>query len=326
MDMNDVAVFVKVVEAGSFTGAAKLLKQPKTTVSRKVARLEEALGARLLQRTTRSVSLTDTGQRFYRACSDALAAIDTATRSVGEEHGVPSGTIRVSAPADAYFLSEIVAAFLARYERMKVEVVLTDARLNLIEQGIDLAFRAGPLEDSTLVARRLVTSRRICCAGPAYLEKRGAPMVPSDLKDHDCIIYRGRVDGATWTLDGKDGPETVVVRGRLAADTMRFVIDAAVAGIGIARVPAGMVSENILDGSLTTVLDDFARKQTGMFVVYPSGRHLSAAVRAFVELAIARIAAMPDLHQGAANARAKRSPTRPPRSRRLGARVREHPS
>ena len=135
MDMNDVAVFVKVVEAGSFTGAAKLLKQPKTTVSRKVARLEEALGARLLQRTTRSVSLTDTGQRFYRECSDALAAIDAATRSVGEEHGVPSGTIRVSAPADAYFLSEIVAAFLARYERMKVEVVLTDARLNLIEQG-----------------------------------------------------------------------------------------------------------------------------------------------------------------------------------------------
>src|SRR5204862_5254433 len=144
MDLNDVAVFVKVVEAGSFTGAARMLGQPKTTVSRKIAVLEAALGARLLQRTTRSLALTDTGRRYYQDCREALAAIAAANRDVSEAQGEPSGTLRISAPADAgsYFVFDAVADLLARYPRVKADVILTDERLNLIEERIDVAFRA----------------------------------------------------------------------------------------------------------------------------------------------------------------------------------------
>jgi DNA-binding transcriptional LysR family regulator len=286
-----------VVDAGSFTGAARMLGQPKTTVSRRIASLEAALGSRLLQRTTRSLALTDAGRRYYGECREALAAIDAANRDVGHAQAEPSGTIRISAPADAggYFLFDAVADFLTRYPHVKAEVILTDERLNLIEARIDVAFRAGPLEDSTLVARRLSPAHHVFCASPRYLAEASTPRKPADLRDHDCIVLRGTIEGAQWVVYGPEGSETVPVRGRLAANAMHFVMRAAIAGLGIARLPAPLAARDIRAGRLRAVLDGYHAGPGGMYAVYPSSRHLSAAVKALIETAARRFAAMPEI-------------------------------
>src|SRR5215470_6114891 len=187
LDLNDIVVFARVVEAGSFTAAARLLGMPKTTVSRRIAALEREVGVRLLQRTTRSLSITDAGRLYYRQGSQALRTIEDANLQLAEARAEPSGTIRISAPVGfgAYFLNEAVFEFLAANPKTRVELQLTDDQLNLVENGIDLAFRTGVLADSTLVARKLGSTHRILCASPDYLARRGVPATVSDLSHHD---------------------------------------------------------------------------------------------------------------------------------------------
>ena len=190
LDLNDVAVFARVVEAGSFTGAARLLGIPKTTVSRRIAELEREVGLRLLQRTTRSLNMTDAGRLYYEESSRGLRAIEDANLRLADARAEPSGTICVSAPVafGSFFLADTVFDFLAAYPKTRVELRLTDDKLNLVEDGIDLAFRTGTLADSTLVARKLGSTHKILCASPAYLERRGTPAQAVDLGRHDCVI------------------------------------------------------------------------------------------------------------------------------------------
>lgn len=285
IDLNDVAIFVRVVEARSFTGAARSLRVPNTTVSRRVRKLEDRLGVRLLHRTTRSLNLTDAGRSYYEACSRSLSDIEDADQLVSETQTVPTGTIRISAPADfgGSFFVDVIADFLAQHPRVKAEVLLTDEQLNLIEARVDVALRASQLTDSTLVARKLGPTRRLFCASPAYIAARGEPRILDDLKNHDCIIFAGSVTGATWTVDGKDGTETISVNGRIAANTMLFALRAAVAGLGIAQLPEAIATRQIQAGRLITTLGQYSRERGGLYLVYPDRRHLSAATKAIIE-------------------------------------------
>jgi DNA-binding transcriptional LysR family regulator len=291
VDLNDIVMFARVVEAGSFTAAARLLGMPKTTVSRRVAALEREVGVRLLQRTTRSLNLTDAGRLYYERSSLALRALDEANLQLSEARTEPSGTIRISSPVGfgGHFLTGMVFDFLALHPKTKVELRLTDDKFNLVESGIDLAFRTGILQDSTLIARKLGATHRVLCASPGYLARRGVPAVPADLVRHHCVIAGASTANASWVLDGPHGQETVTVSGRFAANEMQAVIAAAIAGYGIAQLPHGIVEAPITDGRLRRVLEGYTTPAGGLYVVYPSSRHLSPLVKAFIELAAGRI-------------------------------------
>ncbi|RWC91136.1 MAG: LysR family transcriptional regulator [Mesorhizobium sp.] len=291
IDLNDVIVFARVVEAGSFTAAARLLAMPKTSVSRRVAALEREVGVRLLQRTTRSLNLTDAGRLYYEQSSQGLRTIEEANLRLAEARAEPSGTIRISAPVGfgGYFLIRAVVDFLALYPKTNVELRLTDDKLNLVEDGIDLAFRTGTLQDSTLIARKLGAARRLLCASPDYLARYGMPEGPADLSRHRCVIAGPSASGAHWVLDGPQGQETVVVTGRFAANEMQAVVAAALAGFGVAQLPQAMAEGLIDQGRLQRVLEDYTTPAGGLHVLYPSSRHLSPLVKAFIELAAERI-------------------------------------
>jgi DNA-binding transcriptional LysR family regulator len=291
LDLNDIIVFARVVEAGSFTAAARLLAMPKTTVSRRIAALEREVGVRLLQRTTRSLNLTDAGRLYYEQSSQGLRTIEEANLRLAQARAEPSGTIRISAPVGfgGHFLIRAVVDFLAIYPKTKVELRLTDDRLNLVEDGIDLAFRTGVLQDSTLIARKLGSTHRLLCASPDYLARHGMPESPADLAHHQCAIAGSSASGAHWVLDGPHGQETVVVAGRFAANEMQAVVAAALAGFGIAQLPQAIAEGLINDGRLQRVLKTYTTPAGGLHVLYPSSRHLSPLVKAFIELASERI-------------------------------------
>lgn len=290
LDLNNILVFARVVEAGSFTAAARLLGMPKTTVSRRIAALEREVGMRLIQRTTRSLSVTDAGRLYYEQSSQALRTIEDANLRLAEASAEPSGTIRISAPVGfgESFLTGTVFDFLAAHPKTRVELRLTDDQLNLVESGIDLAFRTGILPDSTLIARKLGSTHRILCASPDYLGRHGVPVAPADLARHPCVIAGQSAAGAQWVLDGPHGQETVTVAGRFAANEMQAVIAAAIAGYGVALLPHRIAEACIKDGRLRRVLNDYTTPAGGLYAVYPSSRHLSPLVKAFVELAAER--------------------------------------
>src|SRR6185437_9639757 len=250
LDLNDIAVFARVVEAGSFTAAARLLGMPKTTVSRRIAALEREVGVRLLQRTTRSLNMTDAGRLYYEQSSQGLRTIEDANLRLAEARAEPSGTIRISAPAGfgGHFLASPVFDFLAAYPKTKVELHLTDDTLNLVGNRIDLA-------------------------------------------RHHCVIAGPSIGNAHWVLDGPRGQETVAVSGRFAANEMQAVVAAAIAGYGIAQLPYQVAEASVRDGRLRRVLDDYTTPVGGLYAVYPSSRHVSPLVKAFIELAAERLAA-----------------------------------
>ncbi|MBB4213960.1 DNA-binding transcriptional LysR family regulator [Rhizobium sp. BK212] len=290
LDLNDIMIFAHVVEAGSFTAAARLLGMPKTTVSRRIAELERELGVRLLQRTTRSLNLTASGRLYYEESSQALRTIEGANLRLAEARAEPAGTIRISAPVGfgGHFLQDAIFGFLSTYPKTRVELRLTDDRLNLVENGIDLAFRTGVLEDSTLVARKLGSMHRLLCASPDYLARCGPPAAPEDLVRHDCVIA-GQSVHAQWLLEGPRGQETIAVSARFAANEMQAVMAAAIAGHGIAQLPHRFAEACIKDGRLRRVLDGYTTPAGGFHVVYPSSRHLPPLVKAFIELAVTRL-------------------------------------
>jgi DNA-binding transcriptional LysR family regulator len=293
LDLNDIVVFARVVEAGSFTAAARLLGMPKTTVSRRMAALEGEVGVRLIQRTTRSLNITDAGRLYYEQSSQALRTIEDANLQLAQARAEPSGTIRISAPAGfgGHFLIGAVFDFLAAYPRTKVELHLTDDTLNLVGNRIDLAFRAGILADSTLIARKLGSTHRILCASPDYLARRGIPVALADLSRHHCVIAGLSAGSAHWELDGPHGQEAAVVSGRFAANEMQAVVAAAIAGYGIAQLPYQLAEAAVRDGRLRRVLGDYTTPVGGIYAVYPSSRHVSPLVKAFIELAAERLAA-----------------------------------
>src|SRR5688572_2104363 len=202
MDLNDIVVFTKVVETKSFTGAADALGLPKSTVSRKLAQLEERLGVRLVQRTTRKLALTEIGEAYYERCSRIVADIAAAEQLVTDMQSTPRGRLRVTASVDfsTRFLGEIVAEFLAQHPEINVELEATDRVVDLIEDGFDLAVRFGQMPESTLIARKLCSLHLILCAAPAYLERRGTPKHVEELDEHEHVLFTPTSRNQTWTL------------------------------------------------------------------------------------------------------------------------------
>src|SRR5258706_5572726 len=240
LDLNDVALFVQVVRAGSFAAAARRLDMPANSASRRIQQLEQHVGLRLLQRSTRKLTLTDAGATFYARCADQVVALSEAAQELSEGSQVPSGKVRVAAPADFFniFRLELIAEFLDANPKVRLEFVLSDERADLIEQGIDVAIRAGEVLEPTLIARRIGTGRVTLVASPAYLAARGMPESAQALASHDCVTLPQSAGRKVWRLTGPDGAIETQVGGRFSANTAQALLKAVLAGLGIRLLPA----------------------------------------------------------------------------------------
>ena len=291
VDLNDVALFVQVVRAGSFAGAARRAGMPSNTLSRRIQQLEAALGTRLLHRSTRKLTLTESGSAFHARCADSVETLSDAATDLAGGGPSPGGKIRVAATADffSWFPMDWVAEFLRAHPQVRLEFALSDARADLVAERIDVAIRAGAVHEPTLVARRIGTGQQILVASPAYLQSRGAPPSPRELPAHDCIVMSTTSGRASWRLDGPDGAIEIPVAGRFHANSAQALLQAALTGLGIALLPDIMTAPHVRDGTLVPVLPQFGVAGVDVHLVYQSRRQLPRAVQAFLEFTMTRI-------------------------------------
>lgn len=280
MDLNELLVFVRVVQAGSIRGAAEQLSMPKSTVSRKLIELEARLEARLLQRTTRKLGLTDAGRLYYDHCARIVGEIEDAERAVQRQHEAPRGLLRVTAPLNLAVLGPIVIEYLAAHPEVRLELSANARVVDLIEERFDVGLRIGPLEDSSLVARTLGVVSWILVATRGYLKKHGRPKSPAELKSHDVLLFG---TSATVTLTYERRTEEVSLAPRLLTNDMDVLWGALKNGLGVAIVPAFLCEEDLRAGRFEHVLSGWSPPSTPVHVVVPSARHLSPTVRSFVD-------------------------------------------
>lgn len=302
-DLNQVLIFAKVVEQGSFIGAARVLALPKTTISRKVQELEERLGTRLLQRTTRRVSLTEAGAIYYEYCNRISQEMEDADHAVGRVQEAPRGTLRVSATFSFGMsaLVPIVPDFMARYPDIHLQLELRNDAVDLVAEGFDLSIRIGPLADSSYAVRNLGESRMCLYASPAYLETRGMPGAPEDLGRHPTLTLSrlSRHGRFLWPLsDGHDIRE-IYLTPHLVANDPAVIKFAALAGLGVALLPAILVRQESDSGQLLPVLPEWEAPKTEFCAVYASRRGLSPKVRVFIDYLAERLNYLPGLKIGA---------------------------
>lgn len=283
MDLNEIVVFSKVVEVGSFVGAARELEMPKSTVSRKVSDLEERLGARLLQRTTRKLSLTDVGRTFYQHAARVVAEVEEAERAVSRLQEVPRGSLRVTAPLNFGYVGPVIASFLERYPEVQLEMVCADRNVDLIAEAFDVAIRVGALADSALIARSVGGLRSVLVASPAYAKREGVPKSPVDLPKFACLSFGAGIHRSSWTLLRGDESVTVAIEARFQVNDFDFLDHAVRMGCGIALLPLFRCEALLRDGTLRRVLPRWASPELPIHAVYPSSRHLSPKVRAFLD-------------------------------------------
>ena len=283
-DLNAILIFASVAETGSFTAAARTLALPKSTVSRKVLELEKHLGARLIQRTTRKLSLTDVGRVYYEHCARISREADEADLAVQQMQGTPRGVLRVTAPLSCRTPSRIAAEFLKHYPDVRIEMVCTDRNVDLVAEGFDVAIRAGPLTDSSLIARKVAMVKDILVAAPAYLRRRGSPRAPLELQEHETIAFGSGPSPGVWSLHNAGESIDVRVRPRLAVNDLDWMHEAARRGIGIARMPEYVCREDLHARRLRQVLTEWSLEETPLHALYPTPRHLSRKVVAFIEM------------------------------------------
>ena len=279
-DLNLVATFSRVAELGSFTAASAALGLPKSSVSRAVSRLEEALGVRLLQRTTRKIALTQAGERYLAEVRAPMARVAEASADVAEMGREPRGLVRVSTPPPVGdgTMTEILAEFVKAYPQIRLELVVTSRRVNLVEEGIDLALRAGKLDDSTLVARKVAVTELGLYAAPSYLERRGRPRNLAALALHDCVVYKTALGLLPWRLAGPRGVERVDVTGAIVADDLGTVRLLTLAGAGVALMPDSAARTDVERGALVRVLPSYALRDAPVHIVSAPLRHVPARV------------------------------------------------
>jgi DNA-binding transcriptional LysR family regulator len=290
LDLNQVRMFVQVVRARSFAEAARRSKIPANTLSRHIRHLEMSLDTRLMQRSTRRLTLTEAGKAFYARCAAAVDDVLEAGKRVVEAQAEPSGTVRVAGPVDFLdlFHMEWVHQFLQMYSKVRLEFVLNDARADLIAESIDVAFRAGPVEESRLVYRRMGAPHFKLVASPAYLKRRGVPQSLRALEAHDCITMGG-AGASSWTLTGPQGRQEVKIAARFSVNATRVLLNACVTGMGIALLPNILITQQLSDGRLVPVMPDYRREGVDFSVVLPSREQVPAAVVAFIEFAAAKM-------------------------------------
>lgn len=301
--IGDIGLFLRVLDLGSISAAARSLDLSVAVASQRLQRLERDLGVRLLHRTTRRLHATPEGAVLAeqgRALVDDLEALSTSLRQAGT--GV-SGTLRITTSSSfgRLYVSPLLPEFLRQHPGLTMSVNLTDDVLDLVSAGFDLAIRIGALDDSTLVARRLANNRRLLCASPDYLRERGIPQTPQDLARHDCLVLVGSLGRQDlWRLgDGKGGEMAVRVRGRIEANTGELLSDAALAGFGIALHSTWHVCADLRAGRLVQVLADYPVADTGIYAVMPQRRLVPPRVRAFVDFLAERFGDNPPWEQAA---------------------------
>lgn len=283
---ESMRIFTKVVESGSFTGAAARLDFSPGMASEHVKALEERLGTRLLQRTTRKLSLTEAGRAYYEHCAKILADLEEAEQAARDLHAAPRGELRVNATPSFGMLrlAPAISDFTARFPEVSVELVLSDRIVDLIDEGFDLAVRVEPLPDSSLIARQIAPVRLVICAAPSYLERHGTPRTPADLVRHNCLTLTGPSHFQQWFLPGIIGdPAEVFPTGNLRSNSGGVLMCAALAGHGVVCLPSYITAEALRSGRLVPLLPEYVTASFTLRAVYPSNRHLSAKVRAFVD-------------------------------------------
>jgi DNA-binding transcriptional LysR family regulator len=298
---DNMRVFAKVVESGGFTSAAVRLGMSASMVSQHVKELEERLSVRLLNRTTRKVSLTETGRAYYQRCTRLLADLEETEHAASDMHAAPRGELRVNSwPSfGVRHLALAVADFTARFPAITVELMLSDRMADLIDDGFDVAVRAEPLHDSSLIARQLAPLRIVVCGAPSYFETHAKPLTPADLKDHNCLTMTGSALYRMWHLRAADGTAIDIAPvGNLHSNISSVLETAALAGHGLAWLPTYLCCEALRSGRLVTVLDDYMAPPYTMRALYPHNRLLSAKVRAFVDFLAARFGREPYWENG----------------------------
>ncbi len=281
-DLNDLEVFARVVEKSGFSRAAQELGVPASTVSRRVSRLEDALGVRLLQRTTRKMHLTEAGRTYFEQISLALRQIQSAEASLRQVQGEPRGLIRLSTVEEP-FIESMLFDFLDAFPDVSLEIDKSHRNVDLVAEGFDLAIRAGILADSSLVAHKLVSSGPVLVTSPDYIKTRGAPESISDLRNHDCVILGTTTTAATWQLGASDAPEKVSVSGRVAVNSFISAVEACVRGLGVGFFPEGFIAPWLNRGQLVHVLPEVVTQRTGLWIVHPSRTLISPAVRGLID-------------------------------------------
>jgi len=290
--LSGMSVFVRVVDQGSFTGAANLLAHSTSYISKEVSRLESRLGVRLLNRSTRTISLTDSGKTYYEYCRQIVADADEAERSISAQHGVPQGLLKLSAPVSfgQIYLTELLPLFLKDYPGVQLEVDFNDRLVDLVAEGFDVAIRVSDMKDTALINRKIMPSKIITVASPDYLQRKGRPQEPRELTAHDCISYAYRQVPTHWDYVSVSGePIGVTIKPRVICNNAEIERTMALAGIGITRFPDFCCQKEIDQGLLIPILAEFEPGNRGVYAVYPHRRHLSAKVRVFVDFLVEQL-------------------------------------
>lgn len=299
--MNEMSIFLRVIEAGSFAGAAEGLGMTPSGVSRAVSRIEDRLRVRLLTRSTRRLALTDEGRRYLDHCRDILAAIETAEADISARATAPHGVLRINTGTTwgKYVLGPILPEFLARYPEISVELSITDRLIDPLAERADITIRNGEISTGSLRAEPLHEGRRIICASPAYLARHGTPRAPADLAQHNCLLVAGQSASARWPFATPEGVERQRVRGNFQCDNAVLLLDLALAGHGIVRLGDILVARAIRAGQLVALLEDHHTAEPyRVTALLPPGRFVQPKVRAFLSFLRARAdpAALGDAH------------------------------
>lgn len=294
--LQDLEVFVQVVKSGNFARAATELQLNPSAISRRISHLEDHLGVRLFHRTTRSLSLTEVGERYLNRCLSILANLEEADREARQHSEEPQGTLQVSCStylAHRHILNHL-SEFLERYPRLMIKFMLTDDVIDVVNDGIDIAIRIGELADSTLISRRLLCERRIICAAPVYLDRYGIPLTPDDLAHHNCLVLNAyKTTLNQWRFRDQSGLREISVKGNFVVNNGEALYEAVLAGVGIGRTTQVLASPAIQAGQLVHLLSEYENEnEVGIYAVFPSDRYLLPKVQCFVEFYAQTLAAI----------------------------------
>jgi len=281
----EMKTFAAVVDGGSFVQAADALEMSKPAVSRHVAELEQRLGVRLLQRTTRKLSLTEEGRAFYGRCKTVLADVEVAEAEVTAKSIVVNGLIKINVPVSfgLLHLAPLWPDFMSRYPDVLLDVTLADRMVDLVEEGYDMAVRIGSLQSSSLVSRKLASTRMMLCASPGYLKKHGKPKHPSELIDHTVLSYSLLATGDHWAFDGPDGKVSVMVAPAMRTNSGDTCRTAALGDKGVILQPSFMVGDDVRGGTLVELMPEYRAREFGVYAVYPTRQYVSPKVRALMD-------------------------------------------
>lgn len=288
--LASLRAFTKVVELGSFSEAGRALRLSRSAISKYINDLENELGVQLLNRTTRQVSPTENGQVYFERAIGVLSELDAADQAVTHLQATPRGLLRVNAPMSfgTLQLGPAIADFMERYPELRIQLVLSDAQVDPVQDGLDVTLRIAELESSSLIARKIMPVDRVVCASPDYFERHGTPKHPSDLRDHNCLAYGFLSTGNQWKLTGRDGDHWIQPPWTLCVNNAEVLRDAAINARGIAVLPVFIAADALGDGRLRACLTDYHPPQLALYAIYPPTQHLAVKVRLFIDFLVER--------------------------------------